>query len=94
MLEHAPVPWQDAPLELEVRSAADIPIGVTSHFHFFEVNRLLDFDRAAAWGMRLAVPAGVKVFFEPGEARSVRLRPIAGARIVRGHARARRRAPR
>ncbi|HVP01813.1 MAG TPA: urease subunit gamma [Solirubrobacteraceae bacterium] len=85
-LEHAPVPWQDAPLELEVRSAADVAIGVTSHFHFFEVNRLLDFDRAAAWGMRLAVPAGVKVFFEPGQTRTVRLRPIGGARVIRGHA--------
>ncbi len=86
VLERAPVPWQDAPLELDVRSGADIPIGVTSHFHFFEVNRLLDFHREAAWGMRLAVPAGVKVFFEPGEVRTVRLRPIAGARVVRGHA--------
>jgi urease subunit gamma/beta len=85
-LEHAATPWQEAALELEVRSRADVAIGVTSHFHFFEVNRLLDFDRAAAWGMRLAVPAGVKVFFEPGDARTVRLRPIGGARIVRGHA--------
>ena len=86
MLEHAPVPWQEAPLELEVLSHADVPIGVTSHFHFFEVNRLLEFHREAAWGMRLAVPAGVKVFFEPAAVRAVRLRPIAGARIVRGHA--------
>src|SRR4051794_22593925 len=51
---------------LSVANRGDVMVGVTSHFHFFEVNRSLDFDRAAAWGMRLAVPAGTKVFFEPG----------------------------
>ena len=63
-----------------------VPVGVTSHFHFFEVNRALRFDRAAAWGRRLAVEAGVKVFFDPGVPREVRLVPFGGARVVRGHA--------
>ena len=62
-----------------------MPIGLTSHFHVFEANRALRFDRAAAWGMRLDVPAGVKVFFEPGELVTVRLRRFGGARVVRGH---------
>ena len=56
---------------LEVVNEGEVLVGVTSHFHFFEVNRALRFDRAAAWGMRLAVPAGTKVFFEPGEPREV-----------------------
>jgi urease subunit gamma/beta len=62
-----------------------VPIGVTSHLHFFEANRRLRFDRAAAWGMRLALPARSKCFFVPGEPREVRLVPIGGARVVRGH---------
>jgi urease subunit gamma/beta len=60
-------------------------VGVTSHLHFFETNPMLNFDRAAAWGMRLAVPARTKVFFTPGEPREVALTPIGGARVVRGH---------
>jgi urease subunit gamma/beta len=80
------VPWLDADAELPVRNTGEVPVGVTSHFHFFEVNRALDFDRAAAWGLRLAVPAGVKVHFPPGEARTVRLRRIGGERRVSGHA--------
>jgi urease subunit gamma/beta len=81
-----PPPWLDgADTVLEVVSEAEIPIGVTSHLHFFEVNRRLRFDRAAAWGMRLALPARSKCFFSPGEPRQVRLVPIGGARIVRGH---------
>jgi urease subunit gamma/beta len=62
-----------------------VPVGVTSHFHFFEVNRALRFDRAAAWGSRLAIAPGAKVVWAPGEAREIRLVPIAGARVVRGH---------
>jgi urease subunit gamma/beta len=81
-----PAPWLDgADTVLDVVNEAEIPIGVTSHLHFFEVNRRLRFDRAAAWGMRLALPARSKVFFAPGEPRQVRLVPIAGARVVRGH---------
>jgi urease subunit gamma/beta len=71
---------------LQVVNEGDVLVGVTSHFHFFEVNRSLNFDRAKAWGMRLAVPAGTKVFFEPGVARQVMLTGFGGARIVRGHA--------
>ncbi len=85
-LEHLPVTWDEgAQTVIEVRNDGDVPVGVSSHFHFFEVNRALDFDRAAAWGLRLAIAPGSKVFFEPGEPREVRLRPIGGARVVRGH---------
>jgi urease subunit gamma/beta len=78
-------PWLDADTELEVVNEAEVPIGVTSHLHFFEANRRLRFDRAAAWGMRLALPARSTCFFAPGEPRRVRLVPIGGARVVRGH---------
>jgi urease subunit gamma/beta len=85
-VEEPPAPWLDgAQTTLEVVNEGEVPIGVTSHLHFFEVNRRLRFDRAAAWGMRLALPARAKCFFAPGEAREVRLVPIAGARVVRGH---------
>jgi urease subunit gamma/beta len=62
-----------------------VAVGVTSHFHFFEVNRALRFDRAAAWGMRLALAAGAKAFFLPGVEQQVFLAPIGGARVIRGH---------
>jgi len=62
------------------------PVGVSSHFHFFEVNRVLRFDRAAAWGMRLAVMPGTKVYFDPGMPREVVLLPFGGNRVIRGHA--------
>src|SRR6266545_5525448 len=78
------VEWLDGE-PLEVVNEAEVLIGVTSHFHFFEVNRALRFDRAAAWGMRLAVPAGTKVFFAPGAPRTVRLRRVRGGRTVHGH---------
>ena len=67
-----------------VRNTGDVPISVTSHFHFFEVNRRLAFDRAAAYGMRLDIPAGSSTRFEPGAAVSVGLVPIGGARIAIG----------
>jgi urease subunit gamma/beta len=70
---------------LEVTNEGAVMVGVTSHFHFFEVNRELRFDRSATWGMRLAIPAGEKLTFAPGETTVVRLRPFGGARIVRGH---------
>jgi urease subunit gamma/beta len=76
--------WLDG-TPLEVVNEGEVLVGVTSHFHFFEVNRALSFDRAAAWGMRLAVPAGTKVFFEPGRPRTVQLTPFGGARVIRGH---------
>jgi urease subunit gamma/beta len=85
-MEEPPAPWLDgATSALEVVNEGEVPIGVTSHLHFFEVNRRLRFDRAAAWGLRLALPARSKCFFAPGEPREVRLLPIAGARVVRGH---------
>jgi urease subunit beta len=69
---------------LAVVNQGDRPIQVGSHFHFAEVNKALQFDRHAAWGMRLAVPAGTSVRFEPGIAREVHLIPLAGRRVVPG----------
>jgi urease beta subunit len=71
-------------IELEVANTLDRAVQVTSHYHFFEVNRALRFEREAAFGMRLDLPAGLSVRFEPGETRTVRLRELGGARIVRG----------
>lgn len=69
---------------LTVANTGDRPVQVGSHFHFFEANRALSFDRAAAYGMRLAVPSGTAVRFEPGDEREVEAVPIAGRRVVRG----------
>jgi urease beta subunit len=69
---------------LEVNNTGDRPVQVGSHFHFFEVNRALLFDRAAAYGMRLDLPAGTAVRFEPGEVKTVRLVALGGARQVYG----------
>jgi urease beta subunit len=71
-------------LELTVENTGDRPIQVGSHFHFFEANRALRFDRGQAFGMRLNVPAGTAVRFEPGDARRVTLVELAGARRVFG----------
>jgi urease beta subunit len=71
-------------VELTVTNAGDRPIQVGSHFHFFEVNRALKFDRARAFGMRLNVPAGTAVRFEPGDEKRVTLVALAGARQVFG----------
>ena len=70
---------------LQLANTSDVPVALTSHFHVFEANRRLLLDRRAAWGMRLAVAAGVKVVIEPGQTREVRVVPFGGARIVRGH---------
>jgi urease subunit gamma/beta len=80
------IEWLATERALTVANEGDVAVGVTSHFHFFEVNRALRFDRAAAWGMRLAIAPGAKVFFDPGTPREVFLVPIGGARVVRGHA--------
>jgi urease subunit beta len=69
---------------LMVVNTGDRPVQVGSHYHFAEANPALDFDREAAWGQRLAVPAGTSVRFEPGVAREVTLVPLAGRRIVPG----------
>ncbi|HET9969869.1 MAG TPA: urease subunit beta [Streptosporangiaceae bacterium] len=73
-------------VELEVTNTAVVPISVTSHFHFFEANPRLRFDRAAAYGMHLAVTAGAAVRFEPGGTRRVALVPVGGRRVVIGFA--------
>ena len=69
---------------LLVTNTADRPVQVGSHYHFAEANPGLDFDRQAAWGQRLAVPAGTAVRFEPGVTREVELVPLGGNRIVPG----------
>ena len=74
-----------ATARLTVAHTGDRPIQVGSHFHFFEVNRALSFDRAAAYGMRLNIPAGTAVRFEPGEEKEVALVDYAGSRAVFGH---------
>ena len=71
-------------IELSVTNIGDRPIQVGSHFHFFEVNRALEFDRELSFGMRLNIPSGVAVRFEPGESRTVTLVDIAGNRVIRG----------
>ena len=68
-----------------VRNNGDRPVQVGSHYHFFEVNRALKFDRASAWGMRLNIPSGTAVRFEPGDEKEVTLIEIGGIRLVRGH---------
>jgi len=69
---------------LRVVNAGDRPVQVGSHFHFAETNPALAFDRAAALGQRLAVPAGTSVRFEPGIERDVELVPFTGRRVVAG----------
>jgi urease subunit beta len=69
---------------LEVNNTGDRPVQIGSHFHFFEVNRALVFDRASAYGMRLDLPAGTAVRFEPGEVKTVNLVALAGTREVYG----------
>ena len=68
-----------------VRQTGDRPVQVGSHYHFFEVNDALAFDRAAARGMRLNIPAGTSVRFEPGDEKEVELVEFAGARVILGH---------
>ena len=71
---------------LSVTNTSDVPVSITSHFHFFEVNPRLSFDRSAAYGMRLAISAGAAQRFEPGEPTEVPLIPVGGARIAIGFA--------
>ena len=71
-------------VEIIVANSGDRPIQVGSHFHFFEVNAALKFDREKAFGMRLNIPSGVAVRFEPGDEKTVTLTEIAGNRIVHG----------
>lgn len=69
---------------LSVANTGDRPVQVGSHFHFAEANEALVFDRSAAWGRRLAVPAGTSVRFEPGIDRDVELVALGGNRVVPG----------
>src|ERR1700728_2018346 len=71
-------------LTLVVVNTGDRPVQVGSHYHFAQANPALSFDRAAALGHRLGVPAGTAVRFEPGVEREVELVPLAGARVVAG----------
>jgi urease subunit beta len=73
-----------APLVLTVANTGDRPVQVGSHYHFFEVNPALQFDRARARGMRLDIPSGTAIRFEPGQSRDVQLVPYVGARRVVG----------
>jgi urease subunit beta len=73
-----------SPVELRVVNTGDRPVQVGSHFHFAEANTALEFDRAAAAGHRLAVPAGTSVRFEPGIPRVVTLVALGGRRVVPG----------
>jgi len=72
-------------VSLLVENTGDRPVQVGSHFHFFEVNSALQFDRAKAYGMRLNIAAGTASRFEPGEEKEVVLVELAGARVVYGH---------
>ncbi len=71
-------------LQLKVANTGDRPIQVGSHYHFYEVNEALNFDREQAKGMRLDIPAGTAVRFEPGDEREVILIPYTGSRQVYG----------
>ena len=71
-------------VELTVANTGDRPIQVGSHFHFFEVNTALQFEREKAFGMRLNIPSGVAVRFEPGDEKTVTLTELKGRRIVHG----------
>jgi urease subunit beta len=71
-------------VKLLVANSGDRPIQVGSHFHFFEVNKALQFDRENARGMRLDIPAGTAVRFEPGDEKEVTLVPLVGSREVYG----------
>jgi urease subunit beta len=73
-------------ITLKVRNTGDRPVQVGSHYHFFEVNRELAFDRAAAFGMRLDIPATTAIRFEPGDEKQATLVPLAGKRYAHGFA--------
>jgi urease subunit beta len=82
----APISYNDKlPVtSLVVRNTGDRPVQVGSHFHFFEVNPALEFDRAAAFGLHLNIPASTALRFEPGDQREVALVPFGGNRTVYG----------
>ncbi len=71
-------------ITLMVANTGDRPVQVGSHYHFAETNPALDFDREAAYGLRLDIASGTAVRFEPGQRREVQLIPISGGRVVYG----------
>jgi urease subunit beta len=71
-------------IEISVANTGDRPVQVGSHYHFFETNPALSFERETARGMRLDIPSGTAVRFEPGQSRTVRLIPYVGARTIFG----------
>jgi urease subunit gamma/beta len=73
-------------IRLPVTNTGAVPVSITSHFHFFEVNARLDFDRGTTYGMRLAIPAGSSLRFDPGVVVEAPLVPIGGARVAIGFA--------
>ena len=73
-----------APVRLTVANTGDRPVQVGSHYHFYETNSALHFDREAARGMRLDIAAGTAVRFEPGQEREIQLIPYGGGHIVHG----------
>ncbi|ADI26594.1 MULTISPECIES: urease subunit beta [unclassified Geobacillus] len=75
---------QKSATKLTVVNRGDRPVQVGSHFHFFEVNSFLEFDRQSAYGKHLNIPAGTAVRFEPGDAKQVELVPFSGERRVYG----------
>ena len=87
LLGNEPIPANVArrTIRVIVKQTGDRPVQIGSHYHFFEVNDALQFDRAAARGMRLNIPAGTSVRFEPGEEKEVELVEYAGERVVFGH---------
>ena len=70
--------------KLTVANTGDRPIQIGSHFHFYEVNKALEFDREKARGMRLDIPAGTAVRFEPGDEKEITLIPLVGSRQIYG----------
>ncbi|MEU5266235.1 urease subunit gamma [Amycolatopsis sp. NPDC021455] len=87
-IEPGPEPLAEWPgaVTVFVTNTSTVPISVTSHFHFFEANPRLRFDRAAAYGTRLAIPAGSSIRFGPGERKAVDLTPMGGDRVAIGFA--------
>ncbi|MDR1397566.1 MAG: urease subunit beta [Desulfarculales bacterium] len=73
-----------AAVEITVANSGDRPVQVGSHYHFYEVNPALFFERGKALGMRLDIPAGTSVRFEPGQSRRIRLTAFAGQRLIYG----------
>ncbi|WP_433830424.1 urease subunit beta [Flavobacterium anhuiense] len=87
ILKDSPIICNDSreTLKIKVTNTGDRPIQVGSHFHFFEVNRMMSFDREKAFGMRLNIIASTAVRFEPGEEKEVELTQFGGNQKVYGH---------